>query len=106
MKAQYCEVKIETVYHDENKGTHFHPIKDSVRIFSRIFKYLFSSLAAFLTDIILFTALTKLFSAGVIISTVIARIISSAVNFFINKKVVFASNEPYTKTILKYYLPI
>ena len=104
MHAEYCEVKIETVYHDENKGTHFHPIKDSVRIFSRIFKYLFSSLAAFLTDIILFTVFTKFISLGVITATALARVISSAVNFILNKKVVFNSNEPYLKTVVKYYL--
>ena len=104
MHAQYCEVKIETVYLDENKGTHFHPVKDTVRIFSLIFKYLFSSLAAFLTDIILFSVLTKFFSVGVIISTVAARIVSSLVNFILNKKVVFNSNESLIKTILKYYL--
>lgn len=104
MHAQYCEVKIETVYLDENKGTHFHPIKDSLRIFSLIFKYLFSSLAAFLTDIILFSVLTKFLSVGVIASTVIARAVSSLINFFLNKKVVFNSKESLPKSIAKYYL--
>ena len=104
MHAKYCEVKIETVYLDENKGTHFHPIKDSLRIFSLIFKYLFSSLAAFITDIVLFWLLTNIFSIGVITSTVAARIVSSIVNFFLNKKMVFKSKESLSKSLAKYYL--
>ena len=104
MHAKYCEVKIETVYLDENKGTHFHPIKDSLRIFSLIFKYLFSSLAAFITDIVLFWLLTNIFSIGVITSTVAARIVSSIVNFFLNKKMVFKSKESLPKSLAKYYL--
>lgn len=104
MHAKYCEVKIETVYLDENKGTHFHPVKDTIRIFSLIFKYLFSSLAAFITDIVIFSVLTKLGLAGVLISTVIARAVSSLLNFFLNRKMVFHSKESLPKSLLKYYL--
>ena len=104
MHAQYSEVKIETVYLDENKGTHFHPVKDTLRIFSQIFKYLFSSLAAFITDIVIFSILTKVCSSGVLLSTVAARIISSLVNFILNKKVVFNSTDSVLKSASKYYL--
>lgn len=103
MKAKYDEVKIETVYLDENKGTHFHPVKDTLRIFSQIFKYLVSSLAAFLTDIIIFSICNKAFLCGVFASTAIARVISSAVNFILNKKVVFNSHGSVTKALAKYY---
>lgn len=103
MKAQYDEVKIETVYLNENKGTHFHPVKDTIRIFSQIIKYLISSLAAFATDIILFIICNKLLLLGVMLSTVIARIISSAVNFTLNKKVVFHSHGNSIKALMKYY---
>ncbi len=103
MKAEYQEVKIETVYLDENKGTHFHPFKDTVRIFSQIIKYLISSAAAFLTDIILFSLCNKLFVLGVFASTAIARVISSAVNFTLNKKIVFNSKGHLTKALIKYY---
>ena len=103
MKAKYEEVKIETVYLDENKGTHFHPVKDTLRIFSRILKYLASSLAAFLTDIILFSICNKALLFGVFASTTIVRIVSSAVNFILNKKVVFNSHGSVVKSLLKYY---
>ncbi len=103
MGVQYCEDKIRTVYIDENKGTHFHPIKDTVKIFSLIIKYLFSSIAAFLTDIILFYLLNSVISCGVLVSTVVARIFSSAVNFFLNKNLVFKSKGSLFKPLLKYY---
>ena len=104
MKAGLSQVKIQTVYLNENKGTHFHPIKDSIRIFSRILKYLLSSASAFITDIFLFWLMTSIFSVGVIISTAIARVFSSVLNFFLNKKMVFKSNEPLLKSLFKYYL--
>lgn len=104
MKASYNEVKIETVYLNENKGTHFHPVKDTLRIFSRIIKYSFSSAAAFLTDILLFTLLhSKYIALGVISSTVIARLVSSVINFVLNKSLVFHSDSPLLKTLIKYY---
>ncbi len=103
MKARVSEVCIETVYLDENKGTHFHPVKDTIRIFSLILKYIFSSALAFLTDIILFGLCNSLFSLGVITSTVIARVISSVVNFIVNKKVVFKSGAPLLPAAIKYY---
>lgn len=103
MGAKYDEVKIETVYLNENKGTHFHPIKDTLRIFSQIIKYLISSLAAFLTDIVIFSLCNKAFLLGILASTAIARVISSAVNFILNKKVVFNSHSSASKALLKYY---
>ena len=104
IKAEYSEIKIETVYLDENKGTHFHPVKDTLRIFSRITKYLFSSLAAFLTDIIIFTVCNKFILLGILASTVISRAISSIINFSLNKKVVFNSDASLLKSICKYYI--
>jgi len=103
LNAKYFEVEIQTVYLNENKGTHFHPFKDTLRILSRILKYAASSCAAFLTDIILFFLLSSAAKLGVILSTVLARAVSSVVNFVLNKKLVFNSREPTFKALLKYY---
>lgn len=104
MHAKCSEVKIQTVYHDENKGSHFRPIKDTLRICSFIFKYLFSSFFSFLADIILFTILNYALKTDVIVSTVIARIISSLINFYLNRKIVFKTGAPVIKSLLKYYM--
>jgi dolichol-phosphate mannosyltransferase len=38
--VEFCEVPIETIYFEANKATHFHPIKDAVRIYRAIFRAL------------------------------------------------------------------
>ena len=41
--VKYLEVPIETIYSDGNKGSHFHPLKDSWRIYKKIFAFVISS---------------------------------------------------------------
>ena len=104
MGAEYSEVKIETVYLEENKSSHFRPFRDTMRIMSLMLKYAASSCTSFLTDIITFTFLHSAMSVGILLSTIIARIISSALNFTLNKKIVFKCQEALSRTLLKYYV--
>ena len=110
----FDEVKIRTVYIEENKSSHFHAIKDSWRIYKLIlkhfFRYALSAIASFVIDSAGVFLLTWLFSGfGVhdpalsAISTVGARAVSSLVNFFINKKLVFESKVSTGKAMLRYY---
>ena len=107
---EFDEVKIETVYIEENATTHFRPIKDSIIIYAVIIKYLIGSVASFLIDIGLFTALQYLIgdrvstSVNILISTIGARVISSLFNFFYNRNAVFESEESVGKTMLRYYI--
>ena len=103
MSAAYTQVTIQTVYLDSNKGTHYRPFADSVRIASLLLKYIGSSLAAFAADILLFSLLNHLLSLGILASTVLARAFSSLLNFFLNRQVVFNSHASVGKSILKYY---
>lgn len=102
------EVKINTVYIEENKTSHFHPIKDSIRVYKFIFAYFISSMISFAADISLFYIFTKLLT-GVLggitetVATVGARIISSFINYSINKNKVFGKKSANTSTLLKYY---
>lgn len=100
-------VEIETVYIDENKSSHFRPIKDSLRIYSLFLKFIFSSVLSFLLDIslyALFVLLTKNTSTYyVAISTVLSRVVSANFNFVVNKKKVFKSDSSTLKSILSYY---
>lgn len=41
------EIPIETVYFDANSGTHFRPLRDAVRIYGVIFRFLFGDLFRF-----------------------------------------------------------
>ncbi|MBR5322044.1 MAG: bifunctional glycosyltransferase family 2/GtrA family protein [Clostridia bacterium] len=98
----FLEVEIQTVYIDENATSHFDPIKDSIRIYKQILKYIVSSVGSFLIDIVLFFVLKLLFSS-ITLCTVIARIASSIFNFTFNKKLVFGSKGSTAKSLMKYY---
>ena len=102
-----AEQVIETVYEDGNKATHFHPIKDSFRIYRRILLFMFSSVSAAAIDFVaffLFSTLLRGISGSVMISTVSARVISSIYNYALNKKIVFGSKKSTLSTLIKYYV--
>ena len=68
-----------------------------------------SSLASFLIDNGLFRLLEFIMadratrSIQILVATVVARVVSSLFNFFVNRKAVFKSDESMGKTMLKYY---
>ena len=104
-------VPIETIYHEENKGTHFHPLRDSWRIYKLILgsflKFTSASIICFLVDIILFNLMKNIPALAelemnppwlraiswseepILLATVIARVISASLNFVLNKNLVF-----------------
>ncbi|MCL2277135.1 MAG: bifunctional glycosyltransferase family 2/GtrA family protein [Treponema sp.] len=107
------EVPINTVYIDGNKSSHFHPVKDSIKIMFQFIKYAQSSLISCAVDLLCFYALLNLLSSHsisnswniILLSTIIARVISSALNFILNKKFVFRySGKSVIKAIIKYYI--
>lgn len=78
-------------------------IKDRIKQVDiiKIIKYTFSSGTSFTLDLLLFTVFNYLFNS-IIIATILARILSSLYNYFMNSRFVFKS---YTKrSICKYYL--
>ncbi|MBE6885169.1 MAG: glycosyltransferase [Ruminococcaceae bacterium] len=102
------EVPIATVYINENKSSHFNPIRDSFSIYMLIVKYLSSSLLSWAVDFGFFALLQYLFSwlapeQKLLIATVGARVISSLFNYAVNKKVVFHNKGSVPKTMAKYY---
>ncbi len=107
------EETIQTIYLDDNKSSHFNPIKDSIRIYSLFFKYIVSSLLSFVVDIVMFALFVKIFknisyAMYIYIATVLARILSSYVNYLVNKNGVFkAKNRTKTeniKSLIGYYI--
>ena len=106
------EIKIRTVYYDENKGTHFNPVKDSIQIFNLLlgtfFRYIFVSLSSFVVDILVFALGTKLLfpalSVRIPLSTAFARIISGAYNYAMNRKIVFKSDRSVVSSGFSYLM--
>lgn len=112
-KINIIEVKIQTIYFDSNRETHFDAIFDSLKIYSLIFrsflKFTLTGLFSFGIDITLFALLTKIVFKSlsteptIFLGTFLARIVSSLFNYTTNKHVVFHNKESHQTTLLKYY---
>ena len=72
-----------------------------IKKYETFIKYVFVAGISFLIDIGLFTIFNYLFNT-IILSTVLARIISSFINFLLNKEKVFKGGDKLS--IIKYYL--
>lgn len=105
------QVFIATIYENGNKGSHFRTVRDSWRVYKVIFQDLFkfagSSFVCFLTDYGLYSLLAFLTvhmgSASVILSNILARLGSSALNFTINRNLVFHDKQNVLKTAAQYF---
>jgi putative flippase GtrA len=80
----FKQIKITTVYEDNNKESHFHPVKDSIRIYKEPLKFMISSITSFIIDISLFAIFHKI-TSYVFLASILARIISGIYNYNINK---------------------
>ncbi len=97
-KIAMIPLTIETIYENgENEGTHFHPIRDSYRIYKVIlgsfFMFAAASIVSTLLDEGLLWIFVNLMTAGLpynkFISQVVARCISAPVNYVLNAKFAF-----------------
>ena len=121
MKRQaipYREVMIQTVYIDDNATSHFRPVRDSLRIYGMIVAFALSSVVSMLLDLTLFTVFNHLFfewgagyPAGEIpwwalysypLAVAAARVISAAVNYTLNRRVVFADGD--RSSVVRYFI--
>lgn len=99
------EVTIETVYIADNASSHFHPLRDSWRIYKMILLFVASSLLSALADYVLVLAFSAVFAMqaqGLLLSVVLARVISSFLNYMLNRKFVFGDRS--RRSVLRYYL--
>ena len=100
---QLRELTIETIYQDGNRSSHFHPLRDSARIYLEILKFSASSLMSFVLDYGLF-CLFSLLSGSVVFSNIAARLISGAANYTVNRMLVFQSRAGVGSSLLQYTL--
>ncbi|HFI0055934.1 glycosyltransferase [Streptococcus sp. A34] len=101
------EVPIQTIYIDDNASSHFRPIKDGLLIYKNLFKFALASLGGFLVDYgayaLLIASLTALPSGiHILIANGLARLTSSLSNYYLNKKLVFQSEQSVQTTGLGY----
>ena len=110
-KVPILESSIQTIYIDENSSSHFHPVRDSFRVYwlliGRFIRYMFSGLVSYLLDILLYTLLVKSkildgVFFGVLIATASARVVSSVCNYILNKKIVFHKHGGFWRSFIRY----
>lgn len=89
---EILELKIKTIYLNDNADSHFRPFIDSAKIYFVFARFSFSSLLSFGIDITVFS-LSLYYLESIFISTLISRAISGVFNFSLNKKIVFQANK-------------
>lgn len=116
-----AEKVIQTVYIDENQTSHFNTLRDSWKIYRIIFRHMFrslvsflkfsaSSILCFLLDNGLFTLLNVCVFASLAdgarnyAATYGARLVSSVVNYSLNRELVFRSRSSRARSIGRYFL--
>ena len=114
-KIPMVPVTIETVYENNNEGTHFHPVRDSLRIYRVILgafiRFMGVSIFCMLVDNLAAAILNDSVLPGLGMqggdtliwwSGIIARIISSVLNFSLNRSFVFRFKESAAGAAWKY----
>lgn len=99
------QVEIETVYLEENKSSHFRVISDSLLVYVPVFKFCLSSLSGAAVDYIMLFVIQWL-TGNLLLAVIGARLLSSAVNFTINRLFVFQHGRSGRKigiVAVKYY---
>lgn len=112
-KTDIREVLIRTVYFNDNRETHFHPVKDSLKIYGvmlgSFLRFACSGLVSVVVDQGLFALLQKLvfraLSAGqaILWATLLARAVSSLLNYSMNRSLVFQETGGAGKSLARYY---
>ena len=107
------EVPIKTIYPDnpEDHVSHFKTISDSLKVVGALLEnlgfYMISSLLSGILDVLVFFLLSSVVlkdisAVNTLIATVSARVLSSLLNFTLNRKYVFAGKS--NASIFKYYI--
>ncbi len=96
------EVPISTIYIDDNRSSHFNPVRDSMRIYFVLVRFYVSSLISAGLDMAGFT-ITYWLTRNILLSVVAGRS-SSLVNFALNRGLVFHNHSSIRGSIWRYYL--
>jgi len=87
-------VPVATVYENDNAGSHFSALRDSLLIYRQFIRFSSSSIACSVVDLAVFALLVSLLGLEtaplVAVATVLARLLSGALNFELNRTWSFA----------------
>lgn len=106
------EEPIKTIYYNGNSGTHFKAFRDSFRIYkvmlSSFLLFALSSMFSFVVELVVYSfSIRNIFDSldfafGIFCATVVGRVISSIINYTVNKNTVFASSNK--NSMRRYYI--
>ena len=97
------EIPIQTIYENDNKSSHFNPIRDSLMIYKVIFSYAITSFLATAIDFLIFS-FSVAFGASIYAATAIGRCCAALINFVLNRKFVFQSKVKIPIQLIQYFL--
>jgi putative flippase GtrA len=95
------EVAIETVYEDNNRGTHFNPLVDSLRIYFVFLRFVLLSIVTAALDFVVFSVAFA-GSSNILASTICARLVAGLFNFHFARTAVFKSHGSPTRELASY----
>jgi putative flippase GtrA len=102
-RLEILQIPITTVYTDDNAGSHFNPILDSLRVYWVFLRFLVSSMLTALIDLIVFV--TSYAALGSLLPSIaIGRLVAGTFNFLVNKRIVFKARRSYRVETTKYVL--
>lgn len=103
MRLSLHEVEIETIYIENNKNSHFNPLRDAIRIYGVIFRFMLSSLLSFCVDYTLYYFFLRITQFAPALSYATARVLSSLLNYTVNRRVIFG-RQSGKASVFRYYL--
>jgi len=95
------EVPIRTIYQDGNRGSHFHPLRDSMRIYFLLFRFSVLALSTAVLDNIVFAAAFA-GTGRVGVSQIAGRLVAMIFNYAGARSAVFQSRQRHATVLPKY----
>jgi putative flippase GtrA len=99
--VRVSEVPIRTIYTDGNRGSHFHPLFDSMRIYFLLFRFSILALMTAAVDNLVFLTAYSV-TASIAESQAIGRLVAMIVNYLGARGVVFQSRQRHASVFPKY----
>jgi glycosyltransferase involved in cell wall biosynthesis len=101
--CRVLEEKIQTIYEEGNKSSHFNPVLDSMRIYFVLFRFTFLSMLTALIDNVVFYMAFGV-TANILRSQICGRFIAVIFNYTAVRKVAFLSEDAHLTVLPKYLL--
>ncbi len=99
--VEFHQCDIQTVYEPGNPTSHFRAFTDSMRIYSVFTRFLATSFATFMIDVLMFSIMIRI-SDNIALSMAIARLVAGIYQFHACRVFVFKSSRPVATSALWY----